>query len=150
MELRNRTTGVIITDGELRLKHPNTSFPSVITAEVLNSFDYDQVLEGAQPTLTAPYQYAQRDGVEEINGQWFTKYIAVEYNAEGKVRIDAEEAERIREIRNKRLVDCDWTQLPDTAADHAGWASYRKELRDITKQSGFPWTVKWPTEPTQK
>jgi hypothetical protein len=165
MELRNRTTGAVITESQFRSENKNTSFPPQITAEIIDDFGYDPVLEGPQPTLIPPYQYAQRDGVEEINGQWFTKYIAgpvfTDYtDDEGVVHTAAEQYEAycftkdeaqakvVRDDRNKRLADCDWTQLPDSPADHEAWATYRQELRDVTDQEGFPWDVTWPTEPT--
>ena len=45
--------------------------------------------------------------------------------------------QRMREIRNGLLIDCDWTQLPDAPVDQQAWATYRQTLRD------FPatWTV---------
>jgi hypothetical protein len=147
MELRNRTTGAVVTEQQFRMDNRNTSFPEVITAEIIDSFGYDPVLEGPQPTLIPPYQYAQRDGVEEVNGQWFTKYIAVTPDAAGKARMDDEQGQRVRDTRNKRLADCDWTQLPDAPVDATVWAVYRQQLRDITDQPGFPWTITWPEEP---
>lgn len=27
------------------------------------------------------------------------------------------------------------------------WATYRQALRDVTTQSGFPWTITWPEMP---
>lgn len=147
MELRNRTTGAVITDQQLRSENPNTSFPAVLTPEIINDFGYDPVLEGPQPTLIPPYQYAQRDGVVEVNGQWFTHYIAAEPDEDGKAAMDAAQAQRVREDRNERLAACDWTQLPDAPVDAAAWAAYRQELRDISSQAGFPWGVVWPLKP---
>lgn len=164
MELRNRTTGAVITADEFRRSNPNTSFPPQLTAEIIDSFGYDPVLEGPQATVTPPYQYSQRDGVEEINGQWFTKYIAgpvfTDYtDDEGVVHTaaeqyeaycfakDAEQAQRVRDDRTKRLADCDWTQLADAPVDHTAWAAYRQDLRDVTAQAGFPWDVVWPEQP---
>jgi hypothetical protein len=55
----------------------------------------------------------------------------------------------VRSERNKRLVESDWTQLPDvnlSAAKKAQWAVYRQALRDIT--DNFEWNVtKWPEMP---
>lgn len=57
-------------------------------------------------------------------------------------------AARMREQRNRLLAECDWTQLNDySGADKADWSAYRKELRDITKQPGFPEEVAWPVSP---
>lgn len=50
--------------------------------------------------------------------------------------------------RNKLLLQSDWTQLSDIPQEtKQKWAAYRQELRDITKQEGFPFTVKFPTKP---
>lgn len=147
MELRNRTTGAVITDSQLRADNPNTSFPQVLTPEIIDSFGYDPVLEGPQPTLIPPYQYAQRDGVIEVNGQWFTHYIAVTPDDEQKAAMDATQATNVRADRNRRLSECDWTQLPDAPVDHATWAAYRQALRDVSSQPGFPWNVQWPSQP---
>lgn len=81
MRLRVRDTGAVMYDDEFRRLYPNTSFPPVLTEDLLNDFGADPVFEGPQPILT-PTQYAQYDGVEETKGQWFTKYIAVDYTPE--------------------------------------------------------------------
>jgi hypothetical protein len=54
----------------------------------------------------------------------------------------------VREQRNRLLAECDWTQLADyVGADKSKWATYRKSLRDLTKQSKFPESIVWPTAP---
>jgi hypothetical protein len=54
-----------------------------------------------------------------------------------------------RAERARRLLACDWTQLPDVPAWTAqAWAAYRQALRDITAQPGFPISITWPEEPT--
>ena len=150
MELRNRTTGALITDSQFRSEFPNTSFPPQLTLEIINEFGYDTVLEGPQPTLIPPYQYAQRDGVVEVNGQWFTHYIAVTPDDEQKAAMDDAQATIVRTERNKRLADCDWTQLEDSPLSPDGkgaWALYRETLRMVPEQPGFPWNVEWPPQP---
>jgi hypothetical protein len=52
--------------------------------------------------------------------------------------------------RSKLLYASDWTQIPNnplTTEKQADWATYRQELRDISKQSGYPYNVVWPTPP---
>ena len=55
----------------------------------------------------------------------------------------------LRAERNLRLVNSDYTQLPDVALTEAqveAWRVYRQELRDIT--SNIVWNVtQWPTRP---
>ena len=67
--------------------------------------------------------------------------------AANKAQSDAEQAASVRALRTQKLKDCDWTQIGDSTADKAAWATYRQALRDITKQAGFPWTVEWPVQP---
>lgn len=38
---------------------------------------------------------------------------------------------RLRNWRNQKLKDSDWTQLPDAPINQTEWAEYRKELRDL-------------------
>jgi hypothetical protein len=63
-----------------------------------------------------------------------------------------QEANQIRTQRNFRLMQSDWSQLPDakiTAEKKTEWVTYRQALRDITDQAGFPWTITWPTQPSE-
>ena len=148
MELRNRTTGAVITESQFRADNKNTSFPEVLTTEIITDFGYDPVLEGPQATTVPPYQYSQRDGVVKVGTQWFTKYVAITPDDDGKARMDAAQAQVVRSTRNKRLSDCDWTQLADAPGQtRSAWVQYRQDLRNIPQQSGFPWEITWPTEP---
>ena len=146
MELRIRDTGQVMTESEFRSLHPNTSFPPQLTVELLDSFGADPVLNGpqAQPTR---YQVAFRDGVEEINGQWFTKFSIADMDADAIASLDARQADSVREERNRKLTASDWTQVEDAPVDKAAWAAYRQGLRDVPSQAGFPWDVTWPVEP---
>lgn len=146
MEIRIRATGAVVTESEFRAMHPNTSFPQAMTAETLDGFGADVVLEGPQPTPTR-YQTPYRDGAEEINGKWFTKWSLADMDAEAIAAKDAEQAKAVRASRNKMLADSDWTQAADAPVDKTAWATYRQALRDVSTQTGFPWDVQWPIEP---
>lgn len=54
----------------------------------------------------------------------------------------------VRAERNAKLAASDWTQLPDAPVDHAAWATYRQELRDVTNQSD-PFNIQWPVAPAE-
>jgi len=54
--------------------------------------------------------------------------------------------ERIRNWRNEALRNSDWSQLPDSSADAAVWATYRQELRDLPA-SGTLDQIVFPVEP---
>lgn len=55
----------------------------------------------------------------------------------------------VREARNRKLSESDYTQLPDadlTDAEKLNWASYRQALRDVTNQPD-PNNILWPQVP---
>ena len=158
MQIRIRSTGQVLLEHEWEKWVAQTYAKSLsgITEEVVNRFESDIVFEGPQATGGTVYQYSQRDGVEQLDGKWYTKYIlgpvfigdtAAADEAAYKAMKDAEQAKSVRDSRNTKLTDCDWTQIADSTADKAVWATYRQALRDITAQSGFPWTITWPTQP---
>ena len=165
MEIRNRETGEVTTVSQFKAQHPNTSFPKQITSDILDSFGFDPVLNGPQATTTPPYEISVRDGVEEINGQWFTRFVAgpiftdttddegnvttaADNEAAYRARIDAEAAKRVRNERNQKLADSDWTQIADSSANTTSWATYRQALRDLPTTDGWPYNITWPTEPS--
>jgi len=165
MQIRIRQTdatvvaGTVMYENEFRALFPNTGFPAELTEAIINEFGGDVVFEGPQAVGGTVYQYSQAAGVEEINGKWYTKYIlgpvftdteeatAAEQEAAYKATKDAEQAKSVRQSRGEKLKDSDWTQVNDAPVDQAAWATYRQALRDVTQQSGFPWTITWPTQP---
>jgi len=159
MNYRIRSTGEVKTQGDIRKLHPNTSLPRVWDESICEALGIDVIFEGPQASGGDQYQFSQAAGIEEINGKWYTKYVlgpiftdndeatAAQQEAAYKATKDAEQAKAVRDDRNKRLADCDWTQLADSTADKAAWATYRQALRDITSQGEFPWNVTWPVQP---
>ena len=91
---------------------------------------------------------AYRNGVELIDGKWYTKYSVSDMGAEAKAALDASQAKSVREQRDRLIAETDWTQGKDIADSvSAKYTTYRQALRNLPTQSGFPWTVQWPTKP---
>ena len=164
MQIRIQSTGAVVYEAEFRAMHPNTSFPPQLTTEMLVSMGADPVLEGPQATTVAPYQYSQRSGVEQVGGQWFTKYVAgpvftdraatddqpaataAEQEAAYKAQKDAEQSKSVRTSRDAKLSSTDWRYRRDQTTT-LEWDAYCQALRDVPTQEGFPWTITWPTQP---
>lgn len=156
MEVRIRETGAIVYENEFRAMFPNTSFHQLDEA-TLDSLGADVVFEGPQATGGTVYQYSQRDGVEQVDGKWYTKHIlgpvfrgetAAADEAAYIAMKDAEQATAVRADRDRRLAALDWTQskdIPDSISAPA--AVVRQALRDVPLQAGFPWTIEWPDQP---
>jgi len=144
---RIRETGAVVTESEFRAMYPNTSFPYVITEELVNDMGADVVFEGPQPTATK-YQVTYRDGVEQIEGKWYTKYSVADMDDEAKAAVDEATKAANRTTRNDKLRDCDWTQLDDvplTAQCRANFADYRQALRDADMLNPV-----WPEVPSEE
>ena len=163
MEIRVRSNGLVMQESELRA-YLQTNYDT-LTPEVTELLGVDVVLEGPQATGGNKYQYSVRQGVDNIEGKWYTKYVlgpvftdvsatetepaktAVEQEAEYKASKDAEQAKNVRTQRTEKLAASDWTQLSDAPINSSVWASYRQQLRDVTAQAGFPWEINWPVAP---
>ena len=132
------------------------------TTEVLESLGAEVVFEGPQATGGTVYQYSQANGVEQVDGKWYTKYIlgpvfidqvvdgvtttAAEQEVAYKASKDAEQAKSIRAERDRKLAETDWRYRRDQTTTPE-WDAYCQALRDIPSQAGFPWTVTWPDKP---
>jgi hypothetical protein len=53
----------------------------------------------------------------------------------------------VRAVRNAELAATDWTQVADSTADKAAWATYRQALRDLPASNKDPKKIKFPTRP---
>ena len=163
MGYRIEATGeYFATDASLRnVLKSRLDVPSPITPEFMVQNGIEPVFEGPQATGGTVYQYSQFSGIEKAeDGKWYKKYVlgpiftdneegsAVEQESAYKSRRDAEQSENVRQDRNRRLAESDWTQLDDTpVTNKLDWATYRQALRDLPEKDGFPWAVDWPAQP---
>ena len=168
MQIRIKETGAVMYESEFRAYTKANGGPSweTTTTEVLEALGADVVFEGPQATGGTVYQYSQASGVEQVDGKWYTKYIlgpvfidqvvdgvtttAAEQEVAYKASKDAEQAKSVRTTRDTKLAESDWRVIKaaETATTlDAAWATYRQALRDVTAQSGFPWTITWPDAP---
>jgi len=164
MQIRIRETGAVMYEDEFRRLNPSTSFPQQINEEILNDFGADVVFEGPQASGGTVYQYSQSNGVEEIEGKWYTKYTlgpvftdtpardtepaktSAENEAAYKAMKDAEQAKSVRASRDIKLSETDWRFRSDMTPSQE-WKDYCQALRDVPSQAGFPWTITWPDAP---
>lgn len=102
-----------------------------------------QIFEGEYPPEAAVWCNTRGDcSIQQVDG----KYQIVE-NPPVSLEILAE---NVRSERDRRIAETDWYMMPDYPADPETLEvvkNYRKALRDITLQSGFPRDVEWPVMP---
>jgi len=160
-EYRDRTTGEIKSQGQLRQENPNMSMPKVWSDNVYDALNVDPILRTAKPNAGA-YQTAQRNGVEQdSNGNWVEAWQVVdmfsddaelgtkaEQEAAYQARLDSVAAEANRAERNRRLAETDWTAMSDLEMTEP-MRSYRQSLRNITAHANWPHLNDddWPTKP---
>lgn len=159
MEILLLDTQQVVSEFEFRAMYPNTSFPQLLVKEILEDFDAVAIMEGPQAVTTNPYEYSYRNGIQEINGKWFTKYdigpvftdndeqTAEEQELAYKLQVDERYAVGVRQTRNELLKESDWTQVADAPVNKEAWATYRQALRDITTQPNFPFDIEYPVKP---
>jgi NACalpha-BTF3-like transcription factor len=166
MLIRIRSTGQTMYESEFRSNNPNTSFPPQISVAILNEFGADPVLNGASATGGTIYQYSQQDGVEEIDGKWFTKFIlapvftdttdlegnvttAAEHEAAYKATKDAEFKAANKAQAEQKLQATDWTQVSDVPLiNKQAFTDYRAAVRAIALNP--PVQATFPELPTEQ
>ena len=167
-EYRNRTTGAVKTQGEIRRSMPNTSLPRVWGADICEFLGIDPVLAAPAPAPSGEYKVVSRNGVtQDANGNWVEAYVErdmfSDYTTEEGVTVTKAEQEQaytarkneeaataVRAERDKLLASCDWMAIKAFEAGSTlstEWATYRQALRDVTAQEGFPNEITWPTQP---
>ena len=160
-QYRNRTTGEIKTQGELRRDNPNISLPRVWNGNVLDALNVDPILK-SPPATVGQYQVSVTDGViQDANGNWVENNVArdmfaddeelgtkAEQEAAYQARLDAQAAEVNRQTRDSKLAETDFYGLSDVTMS-ADMTTYRQALRDITSHANWPHMGDddWPTKP---
>ena len=162
-EFRNRTTGEIKTQGELRRDNPNMSMPRVWNSNVHDALNVDPVLPAQRPTVgIGQYQFVARNGaVQDANDNWVEAWeirdmfvddeelgTKAEQEAAYQTELDNNAAKSNRSQRDKLLTETDWWAVSDRTMTSAQ-TTYRQALRDITTHSDWPHLEEddWPTKP---
>lgn len=165
MNLRNRHTGEVITERKFRdlFNHEGASDWARISLEYINSKDYDIVYEGPQASGGTVYQHSQLDGVELINGKWYTKYVlgpmfkdvvkddgtlytASQQEQDYQLKKDLEQISNIKQQQSEILNYIEKKEL-ESGSLSLEWQDYKSSIVDIDKQPGYPWSVNWPDRP---
>jgi len=162
-EYRDRTTGEIKTQGELRRDNPNISLPKVWNSNVHDVLNVDPVFTSPAPTEgVGQYQTTRRNGVEQdANGNWVYAWEIVdmfsddaelgtkaEQEAAYQQQLDEGTAQGMRGVRDQLIAETDWWASSDLTMT-AEQTAYRQALRDITSHANWPHLedADWPTKP---
>lgn len=137
------------TTVELLRENPSTSFPTIITDELLESYGVVAVVRAELPEFDeASQKIIDGDSPVLVDGVWTIQRTVVE-KSELEIAAELKNLKvAMRSKRNQLLLDCDWTQVSDAPeATKAAWNPYRQQLRDLPLQPGFPHNIAWPKKP---
>jgi len=162
MNYRNKTSGAVSNQGEIRRANANTSFPRVWDADVCTHLNIDPVLAAPQPSHTALQQVNSIAPVQDANDNWVEGWEVVDMfadttvdgvtttKAEHEAAYTASELAKVaaaaREKRDGLLAATDFYALSDVVMT-SDMTTYRSDLRDISDQENFPSAITWPTAP---
>lgn len=110
-----------------------------MTGKSITSYNYEKY------ELETNYKQTLSAQIESNYNKWIQKAKQAEKDTE---------AQKVRDYRDNLLNACDikhcnpekWMAMSDS--EKLAWATYKQALRDISTQDGFPYTVNWPTIPS--
>ena len=107
------------------------------------------VTEEPTPTYNPQTEYISLNTQPSlVNGIWTLGWTINTLTTDQQSAATVARAVFVRQQRDAKLTACDWTQVSDCPlTNKAEWATYRQALRDLTKETGFPWTMTWPHDP---
>ena len=163
MNYRNKTSGAVSTQGEIRRANSNTSFPRVWDADVCTHLNVDPVLAAPQPSCTALQQVNSVAPVQDSLNNWVEGWEVVDKfsattdddgvttsKADHEAAYTASELAKVaaaaREKRDALLAATDFYALSDVVMT-SDMTTYRSDLRSVPTLSGFPNDFEWPTAP---
>lgn len=134
----------------LKNENPNTSFPTIISDSLLESFNIYKVetknsghdsddskdVTEVTPTLSGSI-YIQTYTISDADTETINKRREIKWS-------------EVRSGRDSLLSESDWTQFNDSPISGStltDWQTYRQSLRDITNQSD-PYDITWPNIPS--
>jgi len=136
---------------ELFRDHPNTSFPARPSDATLAAFDVVRVTEKPLPGFDEQESFLVQGATPFKEGdQWFTQPATHRFSAEQLVDRNAAQTLSVYAERDRLLLETDWVIVKSIETNvpvPAKWLSYRRALRDISLQEGFPCSVTWPVKP---
>ena len=140
---------------------PNKSFeilPNGKTCTIIfyDNIKYNPVIDGMTGKSLPSWDYEKYELETNYNSSLLAQ-IESDYSTWLQKAKQAEkdtEAQKVRDYRDNLLNACDikhcnpekWMAMSDS--EKLAWATYKQALRDISTQSEFPYTVNWPTIPS--
>jgi len=154
---RQRDTGTVKTEAEVKALHKNVSFSKVV--DTFADLGWDEITAVNMPAASSDMKVVVEGTPVEKSGKWTQVWeeqdrfstdgdgTKAEKEAAYQAQLNTEKAAAVRSERDEKLKDTDWHGLSDVVMS-SEMTEYRQALRDVPAQGGFPNSVTWPTEPS--
>ena len=143
-----------IDERNFRQLHSNTSFPRILTPEDVESFGYGLFQQTSQPEPAKFMKCVEDTPVKNESGFYVQTWKRTAMSSDEIDEITKAKEKEIKSIRDDKLKESDWIMVVSASRELDidsksvnQWKNYRKRLRSISAQKGYPWDVIWPEKP---
>lgn len=135
-------------EGDLQNRFPEKNFPLDTYNEPVPE-GYVRINPPKPITdINIKLRYIEAEPYMDFDGLWYQQIVGVPYTNEELESVRSVFSKNIRDLRDTKLKQSDWTQLKDIPENISlAWAEYRAKLRTLTESPDFPFDVVWPEEP---
>lgn len=154
-EIKNGTVVTFPYDYDTLIqKNPYTKFNQADllamytgTKDNLDGHELVRVTPADEPTFDKQTQKVSQDSAPAlVNGVWTLGWSIETLTQEEQDAQTTAQAKSVRRERDAKLAETDWRFRSDMTPSQE-WKDYCQALRDVPAQSGFPWTVTFPSGP---
>jgi hypothetical protein len=146
--------GTPIGEKKFRQLHSNISFPKVLTPECVEPFGYGLYQPSRKPEARRFKKCVEVSPIRNEEGFYIQTWKNIAMSSSEIEEATTSKQNEVRRIRDSKLNECDWVMISYYSDENVisdndirQWKMYRKRLRDVTRQSGFPWSINWPEKP---
>lgn len=145
----NNEVKEIIHYDEFKIKFPKTTFPPIENFDP-KPYGYKKVFVSQELPLDDTKNIESSLVYDEQNDCYNLNFYYVDKSQEELEIVYEKKWIYVRMVRNQKLYQSDWTQLPDSPLSPEkvdAWKVYRQILRDITNTELSPYEIVFPSEP---
>lgn len=137
----------IYSIGQLRRDNPTTSFPKIISEEMLESYNIYPLVQEEEPSVNRMIETTELQSPKKVSGNWVRKWKVKKLSQVVVEKNIREERDRLLKENVDTMNPMRWDLMTDIQKEE--WNRYRKDLLSVTEQEGFPYDVIWPICPTK-
>ncbi len=149
--IKTETTIDSTFNPDLSSSHKKKVVTSYKDGEEIKAEYYELNLAPWNPANLIPFK--SQEEIKDVVASYDDTYWLKGYKDDATKRAALKDinSQNVRQERDELLKKYDWTETADLTTDEkAAWKTYKNALRNLPKQSGFPYVedgMVWPTKP---